>query len=251
MCKYVLIGLVVFLVLLMVIAAVVVQEYGWTGFLIMLGVMLVLGYAARKLVPPLIRYLLMRPLRQMGNVLRGARIVVHTVTPCEAPPADEYYETDDQESIGQDDLYDMYADEQVEVDNPLATAPASINWYMVEFTVVPPDAGSSEGRMVTRHAWSPALVGATFGHPESRGYNPFRGWPPPEAYDGSVQNADVEIWDGSEYVPPSDNVFGEQRLRMRIGVTRSVSEATVTYTHFTEIGTIPIPRVDITPDKGS
>jgi hypothetical protein len=106
--------------------------------------------------------------------------------------------------------------------------------------------------MVTRHAWSPELIGATFGHPGQRAFNVIRNWQPSETHDDSfVQNADVEIWDGSDYVAPTEGVFGEQRLRMRVGVTKSVSEATVTYTHFTEIGTIRFPRIDVSPEQGS
>jgi hypothetical protein len=251
MCKYVLIGLTVFLVLLMVIAAVVVQEYGWTGFLIMLGVMVVLGYAARRLLPRLFGYLLMRPLRRMGEALRGATIVVHSVTPCEPPAPDDYSEDDNPEYIGDDEDDDGFVDDSDDYmdDDADSAEPGPFQWYRVEFTVTPPDGGSCEGRFVTRHAWSPALIGATFGHPGSSRFNPYRGWPPPESFnDSMVQSAEVEIWDGADYVTPSESVFGEQRLRMRVGVTKSVSEATVTYTHLTEIGTIQFPRVDITPE---
>src|SRR5262245_1996508 len=90
MCKYIAIGLFVLLVGLMVGAAIVVQEYGWQGFLVLLAVLLVVGYAIKKVAPRLFVYMLTRPLRQMGAALRGATIVVHSVTPCEPPPPEEY-----------------------------------------------------------------------------------------------------------------------------------------------------------------
>src|SRR5947207_6300000 len=89
MCKYVLVGLLVFLVALMVAAALVVQAFGWVGFLVLLGGLAVLGLVARKLVPRLFMFLLMRPLRKMGAALRGSQIEVHSVEPCGPPTPEE------------------------------------------------------------------------------------------------------------------------------------------------------------------
>src|SRR5262245_35220523 len=90
MCRIVLIIIVVVLVLLMIGAVLVVQAYGWTGFLVFLAGLVVLGYVIRKAMPHLFMYMLTRPLKQMGAPLRGATIIVHSVTACEPPPPEEY-----------------------------------------------------------------------------------------------------------------------------------------------------------------
>lgn len=256
MCRYVVIGLLLALVVLMAVAAVVVQEYGWTGFLVVILSLAALGYLARQALPRLLGYLVLRPLRRMGAALQGARITVHAVTPCEPP--EEYADTDEDESPpaiadhrDPDDEDDEGAeeefgeDEEEEDDGPF-------DWYRIELTVTPKDAGSSEGRMVTRRAWNPGLVGATGPRPPLTSANPFRGWPPPDQFPGGVVcHFDAEVWDGKEYQPGAEQVFGEQRLRLRVGVARSVSEVTVTYAHFVDVGRVPIPRLNISPEGRS
>src|SRR5262245_45866277 len=90
MCRIVLIVILVVLILLMVGAAIVVQAYGWTGFLVFIGSLVLLGYVIRKAIPHLFMYMLRRPLKQMGAPLRGGTIVVHSVTACEPPTPEEY-----------------------------------------------------------------------------------------------------------------------------------------------------------------
>lgn len=225
MCKYILIGLIVLLIVLMVVAAVVVQEYGWNGFFILVGVMVLLAVVARFAIPRLIRYLVSLPLRQMGAALHGARIEVYSVTPCDPPPPDEY---DYLEAIDNDvpdaDDYDPAA--------------AILNWYRIEFSVVPADAGPSAGRVVHRRAWSPEMIGAVGA-----------GTPSPEQFDDTqVQHTPAELIDGESLMSNPYQVFGEARLQMRVGVAPRVTAITITYAHFTEIGVVPIPRIDIRPD---
>ncbi|MBO0698706.1 MAG: hypothetical protein J2P46_09950 [Zavarzinella sp.] len=260
MCRIVLIIVLVFLILLMAGAALVVQEYGWPGFLAFLAVLVVVAFVLRKGLPFLFGHLLTRPLRQMGAALRGARIVVHSVSPCE-PPRDEWDEdSDDQDDTASDgrriadrpDRDDEDEDEPDDGEDEDDESPVGpLAWYQIELTVVPPDAGSSEGRMVTRQAWTPPLVGAVGPRPPLRGSNPFRGWPPAEQFPGSVQSVGTEVWTGSAYEPPGESVFGEQRLRLTVGVTRDVRAVTITYAHFTDIGEVPLPRIDLPSDRHS
>jgi hypothetical protein len=86
------------------------------------------------------------------------------------------------------------------------------------------------------------------GRPPTNRLGPFGGWPTQDGFFTHVQSADVEVWDGSEYQPDADQVYGEQRLRMRIGVARDVTAVTITYAHFTELGQVPIPRIDVPPE---
>src|SRR5262245_16397372 len=178
MCKYVLLVLLLLLVALMAVAAVVVQEYGWVGFLVLLGALVLFGYAVRKLAPRLFMYLAMRPLRQMGAALRGARIIVHSVTPCDPPPREEYDpdSCDDAEAIEDDfDAGDESDGEGVGNEEEQQAAP--FDWYLIELTVVPPGEASSEGRIVTRRAWAPQMIGAVGPREPLTRMNPFRGWP--------------------------------------------------------------------------
>jgi hypothetical protein len=46
------------------------------------------------------------------------------------------------------------------------------------------------------------------------------------------------------------DVVGEQRLCLRVGVAREVTAVTITYAHFTELGQVPIPRIDVRPSEG-
>lgn len=251
MCKYILIGLILALVVLMVVAAVVVQEYGWTGFLVLLGALVVVVYLARWLLPSLLRYLMVRPLRRMGAALQDARIILHAVTPCERPSPDEYFSGSDEDS-GEDEMRDDEAiEDEDEFDDDEMDQPApSLDWYAIDFTVVPRDAGSSEGRIVHRRAWTPGLIGAVGPRPDLRSANPFRGWPPPEQFDLThVQNAPAELFDGENFGREREQVFGEARLQMRVGVARNISAVTITYAHFTNIGIVPIPRIDIRPES--
>jgi hypothetical protein len=251
MCKVVLIGLILALVLLMVVAAVVVQEYGWTGFLIFLAAMVVLVYLAKKMIPRLLRYMITRPMRSMGKALEGSRIVVHSVTPAEPPPREEWEGIDDEHGP-ENEMDDDDEGEHLDYEQPWAN-PSSLDWYSAEFSVIPRDAGPCEGRMVNRHGWNPGMISAVVRAPNLRSSDPFRGWSTSDDWNDQtiVQSADVEIWDNGEYVAPNDTVFNEQRLRLRIGVSRTVTAAVLVYFHFTQIGTISIPRIDIRPEGPS
>ena len=250
MCKYVLLVVLVVLVALMVVAAVVVQEYGWTGFLILLGALVVLGYVLRKATPRLFMYLLTRPLRRMGAALRGARLTVHSVVPCDPPPDDEEddpYYRDDAEAIEDrdaesDEDEDEPDEEEVAEEEPVGP----YDWYQIEFTITPRGEGSSEGRIVHRPSWSPPFVSAIRERPPLDRVNPFGGWPP-DNFTGDVQTMPPEVWADPDWDDEVNQVFGEQRLRMRVGVTRAVRAVTIVYAQFTDLGVVQLPIVDVTP----
>jgi len=257
MCRYILIALLVLLLALMVAGALVVQEYGWQGFLVLLAGLVVLGYVARKAVRPLFRYLISRPLRKMGAALRGGRILVHSITPC-AAPSPEDYDPEDADDCGHDAdkvIEDWQENGEPDPDGddvPDVLAPQELDWYQVEFTVIPPDAGSSEGRIVHRRAWSPQMISAVGPRAKPERSSPFYGWPLMGQFSGSVQNTFVEVWDGTEYTESDqEEVFGERRLRMRIGVGREIQTVTLTYAYCTDIGEICIPRIDVSPEPMS
>jgi hypothetical protein len=250
MCKYILLILLLVLVALMAVAAVVVQEYGWVGFLVLLGVLVLLGFVVRKTTRPLLMHLITRPLRRWGAALRGARVVVHSVEPCDAPPPEEYDTRDDPEALEPEGEWDQVEDDEEAPTEDEAEEPAGpFDWYQVEFTVVPPGDGSSEGRIVTRHGWSPQLIGAVGPRPRLGSTSPFRGWPPPDQFPDTVQSLSAEVWTGAGYEDPTEVVFGEQRLRMRVGVTRTVRSVTITYAQFTDLGEVPLPRLDLPPER--
>jgi hypothetical protein len=247
MYRIVLIGLVLLLVALMVLAALVVQEYGWRAFLILVAVLGLMAYIAKKLLPRFFGYMLTRPLRQMGAALRGASIVVHSVVPCEPPAPSEDYSDDGDEAIEdeEEDPDDRDDEDEDDSDNP------ELAWYEVEFTVTPPDSGSSEGRIVHREAWMPGLIGAIGPRPNSQRAQPFREWASDEEWDETVvQNTPAELIGEEEGTAP-DQVHGEHRVRMRLGVARHITAVTITYAEFTDIGTVAIPRIDIAPDLRS
>src|SRR5262245_14826319 len=256
MCRYILIALLVVLVALMVVAALVVQQYGWHGFLGLVAVLVMLGYLAKKSAWPVFLYLLTRPLKKMGAALRGARVVVHSITPCDRPSAEDYDPgfddcgDDDQEAI-EDWESDENENEDASDRDEVPTPPLQLDWYQVEFTVIPPDAGSSEGRIVHRRAWCPQMISAVGARPELKRANPFRGWPPPDLFTDFVHNTLPEVWDGTEFTISEAEIFGERRLRMRIGVTRKVQTATLTYAQYTDIGEVRIPRIDVFPEPTS
>jgi hypothetical protein len=251
MCKYILIGLVVALVVLMVVSAVVVQEYGWTGFLILIAALLALAVATRWMLPRLFGHLLTRPFRQMGAALQGARIVVHSVTPCDPPPQEEYEPSDD-DIDGEDPNFGgaIEDDNEFEEETEDEVRAVPLDWYLIEFSVVPRDAGPSAGRVVNRQAWSPGFISAVGPRAQRPSANPFRGWPSPDILDDSlVQCASTEFIDDDGVVAERHQVFGEGRLRMHIGVAQSISTVTITYAHFTDIGIVPIPRIDVRSDS--
>jgi len=257
MCRIVLIVLLVVLILLMAGAALVVQAYGWTGFLAFLGGLVVLGYVVRKATPHLFMYMLTQPLKQMGAPLRGATIVVHSVTACEPPTPEEFdprydgddvdeaveaiEDVDDEEDGSDDDSEDAGA----EADE---IPPESLDWYCIEFTVTPPDARSEDGGIVNRKAWVPQFIGATGPRPELRRGSPFRGWPPPDQFPESVHHTAAQAWDGAEFTSSEREIFGEHRIRLRVGVTRDGRSVTITYAQYTDIGEVQVPRIDILPD---
>jgi hypothetical protein len=259
MCRIVLIIVVVVLVLLMVGAALVVQEYGWPGFLVFVAALMVTVYLARKAMPRVFVHMLTRPLRRMGAALRGARILVHSVTPCEPPPREEYDpepdrddpDYDDEEAIeDRDDLKDDAGDEAGGLrDEDETTSPTvPLDWYWIEFTVTPADAGWSEGRIVHRRGWMPQLVGVVGPRAELARANPFRGWPLAMQFTDAVQYTPAQVWDGVEFAESGMDVFGEQRLRMRVGVARDVRAVTISYAQYTDLGQAQIPRIDVSPE---
>lgn len=242
MCKYIVLGLLVFLVALMVGAALVVQEHGWQGLLILLVVLSLLGYVVRKMAPGLLVRMLTRPLRQMGAALRGARLVVHSVTPCHPPPPDECdADPDDNWEAIEDELE---GDEEETEDEGQPVGP--LDWYLTEFTVVPPGDDSGEGRVVVRRAWTPQMIGTAGPRPPLERMNPFRGWPP-DQFTWDVQNMPAEVWTGYDYEEAGKTVSGERRLRLRVGVVRHVRAVTITYAQFTDLGEVRLPRIDVRP----
>jgi len=264
MCKYVAIALLVALVVLMAVAALIVQEFGWTGFFVVAGVVAVLLYVAKKSLPRLFMSLVTRPLRRMGAALRGSRIDVHSVTPCEPPPAEEYdqeydgAEHDDDgppaiadrrrtsdRTYAADDDDDGIDDEEPDADEEPVVGP--LDWYHVEFTLVPPDAGPSEGRIVHRRSWSPQMLGALGAQPDQRNRHPYLSWPPDFENLAAVNVAEIEVWNGTDYEITDAELYGEQRLRLRVGVARNVAAIVITYAHFTELGEVRIPRIDVSP----
>jgi hypothetical protein len=253
MCKYVLLILILVLIALMAVAAVVVQEYGWVGFLILLGILAILGFVVRKGTRPLLMYMVSRPLRRWGVALRGGRIIVLSVEPCDPPREEEYDIRDDPEAIEDEpegERDEAADDEDVEQDEGEAEPAGPFDWYQIEFTVVPPGGESSEGRIVTRRGWSPQLIGAVGPRPQLGSTSPFRGWPSPGQFPDAVLSLSAEVWTGSEYETPVEMVFGEQRLRMRVGVTRTVQSVTITYAQFTDLGVLQLPRIDPTGADG-
>jgi hypothetical protein len=258
MCRYVLLALGAILLALMVAAALVVQEYGWQGFLVMIAGFVVVGYIARKAMRPLFMYMITRPLRNMGAALRGARILVHSIAPCEPPSPEDYdpgVDADDCGYDGEQAIEDWRNDEEPDADDDGFRSdrwvPPRLDWYHVEFTVIPPDAGSSEGRIVHRRAWNPQLIGAVGPRPELERSNPFHGWPPMNQFTEFVHNTGADVWDGTEFAASEREIFGEQRLRMRIGVGREIQTVTITYAHYTDIGEVRIPRIDVSPEPTS
>ena len=257
MCRIVLIVILIVLILLMVGAALVVQEYGWTGFLVLVAGLVVLGYVIRKATPHLFMYAITRPLKQIGAPLRGATIIVHSVSACEPPPPEEYdpHCTDDEhgdEAIEDaDDEVDKADGNYKDADGNRADEipPQSLDWYWIEFTVTPPDAASKEGGIVNRKAWIPHFIGASGPRPELRRSNPFRGWPPPDQFTDIVRHIPAQVWDGAEFAISEREIFGKHRLRLRIGVTREVRTVTITYAQYTDIGEVQIPRIDVLPDQ--
>ena len=256
MCKYILLILILILIALMAVAAVVVQEYGWVGFAVFLGVLVLFGYVIRKAIPRLFMHMATRPLRRMGAALHGARIVVHSVEPCDPPPSEEYYPGDDPEGI-EDELepegeWDQAVNDKDEVnDEEHAEVPAGpFDWYQIEFSVIPPGEESSEGRIVSRPGWRPQMIGAVGPRPRLGSTSPFRGWPSPGQFRDSVLSLPPQVWTGSGYLDLSETVFGEQRLRMRVGVTRAVRSVTITYVQFTDLGEVQLPRIDLTGADG-
>ena len=246
MCKYVLLGLLLLLVVLMVVAVLVVQEYGWVGFLVFLGALAVLGFLAMKAMPRLFMYMLMRPLKKMGKVLHGARLSVHSVIPSE-PPDDEDDEDDreDWQAIEDDDDRYRDSDDEAEDDRDFQEQFGPFDWYEIEFTITPAGDPSSEGRIVHRPSWSPAFISAVGRKPPLAQANPFRGWPPPDTFSDTVQNAPAEVWTDTDWDAEVNQVYGQQRMRMRVGVTRTVREVTIVYAQFTELGVVRLPIVDV------
>jgi hypothetical protein len=257
MCRFVLLALLVLLLALMVAAALVVQEYGWQGFLVLVASIVVLGYVARKSVRPVFQYLITRPLRKMGAALRGGRILVHSITPC-AAPSPENFDPGDADGCGSDDdeaIENWQENDEPDPEEdavPDTLAPDKLDWYQVEFTVIPSDSRSSAGQIVHRQSWSPQMISAVGPRIEPVRSSPFYGWPLVGRFSGSVQNSFAELWDGTEYSESEqEEVFGERRLRMRIGVAREVQTVTLTYAYYTDIGEVRIPRIDVSPEPMS
>jgi hypothetical protein len=259
MCRYVLIAVIVGLIVLMAVAALVVSLYGWTGFFALLLAFAFLGVvfriAAPRLIPKLLMGTITRPMRQMGKVLRGATLTVHSVTPAEPPVNDDDEDEDEDERqrlrYSHRDDADHYEEDDYDDDADAGSNPADLDWYWIDFTVAPRDAESSEGRMVHRTAWNPGMLSFQLTK-EDRPPQPV-GMP---AYFDQLASAEVlmnelEPWDGTEVEEPIDDMFGPARLRARVGVGRKIGTVLLVYAHFTEVGEIRIPRIDATPGRES
>jgi hypothetical protein len=204
----------------------------------------VLGVLAIKALPRLFMYLLMRPLKKMGKVLHGARLTVHSVVPCDAP-ADEADEDEGEGWKALEDDEDRDPDEENDADYREQFGP--LDWYEIEFTVTPAGDESSEGRIVHRPSWSPAFVSAVGRRSPLARANPFRGWPPTDAFADAVQATPPEVWTDPDWDAEVNQVYGQQMLRLRVGVTRAVREVTIVYAQFTELGVVRLPIVDVRP----
>ena len=202
-------------------------------------------------------YFLTRPLRRAGAALRGSRIVVHAIIPCEPPSPEDYDpgmepdDPDDQDYQAIED--DRTYEEHDEIDEEEMVTNAAGAPRLVPGRVHVDSAG--RGRIDRRSDGRPSAVvelvydRARRAHgPKLSGPTRFVVGPRWTSSPGASQNTPVEVWDGDEYAVPDAAVFGEQRLRMRIGVTRDIRTVTLTYAQFTDIGQIQIPRIDVFPE---
>lgn len=214
MCRALLLVVVIVLVLLMVVAAVVVQQHGWVGFLVYIGALVVLAWALKSVIPRVLGHLIMRPMRAMGRALRGATLVVHSVTPSEAPQEVALTEPD--------------PDDEDTEDGPPNPA---LQWYVVEFTIKPP--GSIEAIPANREAWMPSMLSVSAVGDDAEG-----------------DESDFEpatLADDDPDDEPPEQLFGEQRLRMLVGVAPRVDRVQLVYAGFTPVGEISFPRINLRP----
>src|SRR3954447_18611720 len=75
---------------LMVLAAFVVQTFGWLGFFAVLGGAAVGGYVLARYLPRFLMAGLTAPLRRMGQILDGATVKVNAFVPAETPAQFEH-----------------------------------------------------------------------------------------------------------------------------------------------------------------
>ena len=248
MCRWLFVIVIVAILAITATGVIVVDYFGWRGFLVF-AVCLCIGlWLLKRSLPRILMTLfsraMTRPLREMGAVLRGYRVTVHSVLSCDTP-VDFENDDDDAESIEDDDRGDDQHDDADEDDSEVTEQlPERLEWYRIDFTLSPPDGEPKVGRIVVRPPWSVSMLG--FSRP--KGERP----PLPMGLSDLRLAADVfdstfQIWDGAEFVEIDDEVHGEHRLCARVGVGPDVRTIVLIYAHLTEIGEIQLPRIDVTP----
>lgn len=279
MCKYILIAVLIVVVVLMALAAFVVEWFGWKGFLVYIGVLVLTLFAARRMIPWLMMRLMMRPMRMAARVLRGATITVHSVVPTSAPESvtedddDDYEEGPTIRSGGairdrrrddadNDDDMDDDEDDEGEEDDEAPYSPADMDWYLVDFTLTPGGENSPEGRVLHRKSWDLNLV--SFHQPDVKpdvemdempeilsAFANFANFVPVE-WEVWVNNAFVSPWNNlnedDEMAGEAASYFGEERLRARVGVAKTARRLNVMYAHQLKLGEVQLPRIDVKPE---
>lgn len=217
MAKYLALFL-LFSLAMLILPFVLVQQLGWSGLLVYLLVLVLIGAIAKRLVVKGIQRAILSPFMAKSAVLRNAGVRLHSVTPASRPHRPhEFIEGDGQEDWEEvDDTTHLH-----QYDN--------YDFYHVDVTITPqPDASA------TFQLWEPGELLLVDGNtqsitPGNDEDNDF----------GLVE--DVMVWQNGDWAVDEIGKYeGPQRVRLHVGIPPNAQNARLRY-YFEVFGEIEFP----------
>lgn len=207
--------LVLFLtVLLMVMTVALYQWLGWSGLLVMLAVIVLLGWFIKLMAGRLLQRLFMMPFKAKGAVLAGAQTRVHAVIPAPPPASDADEENDEFECS--DDLTDEEWTEVQATQDDARRAERNRRYCYIDVTITPATPG---GQGFT--FWEPSEMSLV--KPDTK-----NGLLDDEAAVGEIVG--VKIWNEGEWRDNEEGkYFGPQRIQLHAGIDPAITHARFAY----------------------
>lgn len=220
MIRLILIAVVVFLSLVAGSAIALYHFYSWKGWIALPVVILLLVWIAKKLIGLAFRRFALGLFTMKSKALRGATLVVHSITPVAKP---EFPEDSEEESAESDD-----SEEESEEDDAEMEPEEPKEYFAIDMTITPQ---TSEWESV----WEPSELMLSSEKVSSM----------IDLHDESKQIGSTEavaIWNGTEFGDDDPGKYpGPKRLRVTFGVKPGTSRASINY-YAEALGEVELPR---------
>ncbi len=237
MCRRLLFSFSLLVFICMVAAVAVYSHFGWTGVLILAGVIVGGALLTPLLVKGLLTRLIMMAFQAKGAVLKSATVEIHHISPAEPPDRAEELEY---HRTLMDEIGEGFDDETDDPDDYIAEQlknDAECNWYQIDVTITPKTTAANKTPF---HLWEPGEL--MLANPNST--MSFQISDGDEDAGPEAEIHKIQIWEEGEFHDDEGLKYpGPQRLLLHAGVPRGSREAQFMY-YFNRFGKFELPVIE-------